>query len=471
MHYKYVWRGLEEMFEFAHLHWKPLPINKLAAAFLLPCNAGEVWRFNSCGHNCQLFHFFITCACFRMSPEAGTDTKPITITSFQSMKKLELLTLCAAIAMAALAGCSQGRNEVTKSGLRPADFETEYEDSLRGRKPVSLHVLKNGSGMEACITNFGGRIVSLTVPDRDGGFRDVVLGFSKASDYFPSNNQSDFGAAIGRYANRIDKGSFVIDGERIQLPVNNFGHCLHGGPAGWQYQVYDAAQPNDSTLILTMHSPDGDQNFPGEVTAVVTYTLRDDNALDIKYSATSTEPTVINMTNHSYFNLSGDPSRPVTDHLLYIDADSFTPVDSTYMTTGEILPVEGTPMDFRTPKLIGRDIDDFGYEQLKNGNGYDHNWVLNGGGDISVKAAELSCPESGIALEVYTTEPGLQFYSGNFLDGTQTGKNGKVYGKRAAACLETQHYPDSPNKPDWPSVVLRPGESYESETIFKFTIR
>ena len=406
-----------------------------------------------------------------MSPEAGTDTKPITITSFQSMKKLELLTLCAAIAMAALAGCSQGRNEVTKSGLRPADFETEYEDSLRGRKPVSLHVLKNGSGMEACITNFGGRIVSLTVPDRDGGFRDVVLGFSKASDYFPSNNQSDFGAAIGRYANRIDKGSFVIDGERIQLPVNNFGHCLHGGPAGWQYQVYDAAQPNDSTLILTMHSPDGDQNFPGEVTAVVTYTLRDDNALDIKYNATSTEPTVINMTNHSYFNLSGDPSRPVTDHLLYIDADGFTPVDSTYMTTGEILPVEGTPMDFRTPKLIGRDIDDFGYEQLKNGNGYDHNWVLNGGGDTSVKAAELSCPESGIALEVYTTEPGLQFYSGNFLDGTQTGKNGKVYGKRAAACLETQHYPDSPNKPDWPSVVLRPGESYESETIFKFTIR
>ena len=263
----------------------------------------------------------------------------------------------------------------------------------------------------------------------------------------------------------------LLDGERIQLPVNNFGHCLHGGPAGWQYQVYDAAQPNDSTLILTMHSPDGDQNFPGEVTAVVTYTLRDDNALDIKYSATSTEPTVINMTNHSYFNLSGDPSRPVTDHLLYIDADSFTPVDSTYMTTGEILPVEGTPMDFRTPKLIGRDIDDFGYEQLKNGNGYDHNWVLNGGGDISVKAAELSCPESGIALEVYTTEPGLQFYSGNFLDGTQTGKNGKVYGKRAAACLETQHYPDSPNKPDWPSVVLRPGESYESETIFKFTIR
>lgn len=387
------------------------------------------------------------------------------------MKKLELLTLCAAAAMAALAACSQGRGNLTASGLDPDDFAASYSDSLHGQKPVALYILKNTAGMEACITNFGGRIVSLTVPDRNGDFRDVVLGFSKASDYFPSNNQSDFGAAIGRYANRINKGAFEIDGERIQLPVNNFGHCLHGGPAGWQYQVYDAEQPNDSTLILTMHSPDGDQNFPGEVTAKVTYTLRSDNALDIKYGAVTTEPTVINLTNHSYFNLSGNPSEPVTGHLLYINADSFTPVDDTYMTTGEILPVEGTPMDFRTPKLIGRDIDNFEYEQLKNGNGYDHNWVLNGAGDIGVVAAVLSCPESGIAMEVYTTEPGIQFYSGNFLDGSQTGKNGKVYGKRAAACLETQHYPDSPNKPGWPSVVLRPGQTFSSETIFKFTVQ
>ena len=221
---------------------------------------------------------------------------------------------------------------------------------------------------------------------------------------------------------------------------------------------------------MTMYSPDGDQNFPGAVTATVTYTLSGDNALDIKYDATTDKKTVINMTNHSYFNLSGDPSQPATDHILYINADNYTPVDSTYMTTGEIVTVKETPMDFTTPKAVGQDIDKFDFIQLKNGNGYDHNWVLNTQGDINQLAAKLTSPTSGISLEVYTNEPGIQVYSGNFLDGTLSGKKGIVYNQRASVCLETQHYPDSPNKPEWPSVILEPGQTYHSECIFKFTV-
>ena len=268
----------------------------------------------------------------------------------------------------------------------------------------------------------------------------------------------------------LNQGKIVIDGDTIQLPVNNFGHCLHGGPKGWQYQVYEGQQVNDSTVTMTMHSPDGDQSFPGAVTAVVTYTVTGDNALDIKYEATTDKKTVINMTNHSYFNLSGDPSKPATDHILYVNADNYTPVDSTYMTTGEIATVKETPMDFTTPKAVGQDIDKFEFIQLKNGNGYDHNWVLNTNGDIRQLAAKLTSPESGISLEVYTNEPGIQVYSGNFLDGTLSGKKGIVYNKRASACLETQHYPDSPNKPEWPSVILEPGQTYQSECVFKFTV-
>lgn len=388
------------------------------------------------------------------------------------MKNLKSVMLGAGATIALLSACSQQQSTtaLTKSGLNPSDFDTVYVDSLKGEKKVSLYTLTNANGMEVCITNFGGRIVSIMVPDKDGNMKDVVLGFSKASDYFPTNNQSDFGAAIGRYANRINKGKIVLDGDTIQLPINNYGHCLHGGPRGWQYQVYDANQQNDSTLTLTMQSPDGDENFPGAVTATVTYILRSDNAIDITYDATTDKKTVINMTNHSYFNLAGDPSKPSTDNILYINADNYTPVDSTFMTTGEIASVKNTPMDFTTPKAISQDIDKVDFVQLKNGNGYDHNWVLNTKGDISKLAAKLTSPVSGITLEVYTNEPGIQVYTGNFLDGTITGKNGVVYNKRASVCLETQHYPDSPNKPNWPSVVLEPGQKYHSECIFKFGI-
>lgn len=371
----------------------------------------------------------------------------------------------APLAIAAIAvSCQPAGNGLTKSGLDPEKFKSEANG-----KPTALYTLTNENGMEACITNYGGRIVSLMVPCSDGALRDVVLGFDSIQAYFPENNQTDFCASIGRYANRIDHGRLPIDGDTIQLPVNNFGHCLHGGPTGWQYQVYEATQPDDTTLVLTMHSPDGDNNFPGNVTATVTYTLRSDNSLAIDYSATTDAPTVINMTNHAYFCLSGDPERTVADDVLQINAAAYTPVDSTYMTTGEILPVAGTPMDFTTPKPVGRDYALFDFDQVRNGNGFDHNWVLATEGDITLPAAVLTSPESGVTLTVYTTEPGIQFYSGNFLDGTIRGKGGKTYVQHAGLCLETQHYPDSPNKPEWPSTMLRPGETYESHTVFAFS--
>ena len=363
-----------------------------------------------------------------------------------------------------LMACQQKPDKVsTLSGLDPVKFSTEVNHSQ-----TNLYTLKNKSGMEVCITNFGGRIVSIMVPDKDGKMQDVVLGFDNIDDYI--RIPSDFGASIGRYANRIAQGRFVLDNDTIQLPQNNFGHCLHGGPQGWQYQVYDANLIDNTTLELTRLSPDGDENFPGNVTAKVTFKLSDDNALDIKYSATTDKKTIINMTNHSYFNLSGDPSQPATDHILYVNADNYTPVDCTFMTTGEIIPVKDTPMDFITPKAIGQDITKYDFVQLKNGNGYDHNWVLNTNGDITKPAARLTSPQSGITLEVYTNEPGIQVYTGNFLDGSIQGKKGITYNQRASVCLETQHYPDSPNKPQWPSVILEPGQTYNSECIFKFSI-
>ena len=358
------------------------------------------------------------------------------------------------------ASCGQ-KTDLTLSGLNPIAYQTNVNDTQ-----TNLYKLKNQKGMEVCVTNFGGRIVSIMVPDKNGEMRDVVLGFDSIADYI--HIPSDFGASIGRYANRINQGRLILDGDTIQLPQNNFGHCLHGGPKGWQYQVYEANQIDDTTLELTIISPDGDENFPGNVTAKVIYKLTEDNAIDIKYRATTDKKTVINMTNH--FNLSGDPSKAATDHILYINAGTYTPVDSTFMTTGEILPVKDTPMDFTVPKVIGKDISNYDFVQLKNGNGYDHNWVLNTKGDLTQIAARLVSPETGIALEVYTNEPGIQVYTGNFLDGTVKGKKGITYNQRASVCLETQHYPDSPNKPEWPSVVLEPGQTYNSECIFKFGV-
>ena len=367
---------------------------------------------------------------------------------------LVILTACA----------PQQKENLTLSGLNPTKFETLVD----GNKAVKLYTLKNAAGMEVCITNFGGRLVSIMVPDKDGKMTDVILGFDNVSDY--QNISNDFGASIGRYANRINQGKITIDGVEYQLPQNNYGHCLHGGPDGWQYKVYEAKQLNDNQLELVLNSPDGDSNFPGNVVAKVIYTLTEDNAVDIKYEATTDKKTVINMTNHAYFNLNGDPSVNSMNQILYIASDSITPVDSTFMTTGEMISVAGTPFDFNTPKAIEQDVTNFDNEQIKFGKGFDHNWVLNTNGDINKLAAKLTSPITGITLEVYTNELGVQVYTGNFLDGTVTGKKGIVYPQRASVCLETQHYPDTPNKAHWPSAISEPGQPYRSQCIYKFSV-
>ena len=367
-----------------------------------------------------------------------------------------------AVAALLMAACTPKAEKATDSGLLQSNFRTEVDG-----KKTDLYILRNKNNMEVCITNFGGRSVSVMVPDKDGQMRDVVLGFDSIQDYI--SKPSDFGASIGRYANRINQGKFTLDGVEYQLPRNNYGHCLHGGPQGFQYRVYDAVQLNPQELQLTYVAKDGEEGFPGNITCKVLMKLTDDNAIDIQYEAETDKPTIVNMTNHSYFNLDGDAGSNA-EHLLTIDADYYTPVDSTFLTTGEIVPVEDTPMDFRTPMPVGERINDFDFVQLKNGNGYDHNWVLNAKGDINRRAASLKSQKTGIVLDVYTNEPGVQVYAGNFLDGSLTGKKGITYNQRASVCLETQKYPDTPNKPEWPSAVLRPGEKYMSQCIFKFSV-
>lgn len=374
------------------------------------------------------------------------------------------------VALALISFGSCGNGNLTESGLDPAKFDT-----IINNKQVKLFVLKNGT-TEVCVTNFGGRVVSICVPNKNGAPTDVVLGYDNIAQYADSvNSPSDFGAAIGRYANRINKGVITVGGKKIQLPQNNYGHCLHGGPSGWQYQVYEAEQVNDTTLRMVLNSPDGDNNFPGNVTATVTYTLTSDNALDMTFEATTDAETVVNMTNHSYFNLSGDPTKAGTNMVLYINADKYTPSDSTFMTTGEIKDVYGTPMDFTKRHALYETIGDTSFVQIKNANGYDHNWCLNtykdGKGDENKIAATLYSPESGISVDVYTNEPGIQVYTGNFLNGTVKGKKGIAYPQRSAVCLETQKYPDSPNKEKWPSPYLKPGEKYYSHVVYKFSVK
>ncbi len=331
-------------------------------------------------------------------------------------------------------------------------------------KEVGFYTLCGGD-VKAVITNFGARIMSLHV----GGV-DVVLGFDSIDDYFPQNHASDFGAVIGRFANRIAKGRFAIDWDIVQLPRNNGPNCLHGGPDGWQYQPFDVLEASSTTLHLALISPDGDNGFPGTVHAEVTYTLSPDGALRIDYSASTDQPTVINLTNHSYFNLNGtDKESPLTDihnHILGIDADFYTPTDSTAIPLGKHSPVEGTPFDFRSPKPIGRDIAT-NHPQLHIGRGYDHNFVLRSP-SLDHPSASLSSPVTGISLQVFTTAPGMQLYTGNFLDDVH-GKNGIIYPVRSAVCLETQQYPDSPNH-RWPESTgyLMPGHPFASTTIFKF---
>lgn len=389
------------------------------------------------------------------------------------MINLKSIVGCAIVAASSLVACNNAAPETNslKSGLNPADFDT-----VINKKQVKLYTLRNANGMEVDITNFGGRVVSIMVPDKNGDFQDVVLGFDNVAQYADSvNSPSDFGAAIGRYANRINKGKIEIEGTKYQLATNNFGHSLHGGPSGWQYQVYDVVESNDSVLKMTIASPDGDNGFPGNVKATVTYTLTNTNALDIAFEGTTDKTTVINMTNHSYFNLSGDPTTTVLDHELWINAAKYTPSDATYMTTGEEKSVEGTPMNFTQQHAIGEQINDTTFEQLKNANGYDHNWCLltykDGKGDDTTPCARVYCPTTGIELNVYTTEPGIQVYTGNFLEGKVIGKKGIKYPQRAGICLESQKYPDSPNKTQWVSPLLKKGETYHSHLVYAFGVK
>jgi len=337
-------------------------------------------------------------------------------------------------------------------------------------QPVDLYVLTNKNGVEAAITNYGGAVVSLKVPDRNGKFGDVVLGYDALDGYV--NDKSYFGAIVGRYGNRIGHAQFSIDGKTYTLAKNNGENSLHGGIKGFNKAVWAAKElpaKNGQSLELTYLSKDGEEGFPGNLHVRVVYTLTDSNELKIEYSATTDKKTVVNLTNHTYFNLAGPGSGDILGHQLVIEADKFTPVDAALIPTGELRDVPGTPLDFGKATAIGARIDQDD-EQLKLGHGYDHNFVLRraAGAPISL-AARVMEPNTGRVLEVWTTEPGVQFYTGNFLDGTARGKGGLAYARRSAFCLETQHFPDSPNQPKFPSVVLNPGEKYSTTTTYKFT--
>lgn len=372
--------------------------------------------------------------------------------------------LCMAVmATCMLLSCTEKREETTISGLKKSDFRIEVKG-----KTTDLYVLKNANGVEACITNYGGRLVSMMVPDKNGKLTDVVLGYDNIRQYVETDG--NYGALIGRYGNRIAKGTFTLENVTYTLPQNNNGHCLHGGPQGYHAQVWDAHQLSDQVLELSYLSPDGEAGFPGNLHIKVIYSLTNDNAIDICYEATADKPTVVNLTNHSYFNLSGVPGSQITDHTLMIDADTYLPVDSTLIPLSTPVPVEGTPMDLRRPAIIGAGIDE-PFEQLRYGGGYDHNWCLNTNGNIDRPAAKAVSPTSGIGVEVYTNEPGIQFYAGNAMTKAgDKGKHGAIYPHRGALCLETQHYPDSPNQPAFPTTVLHPGEKYVSQCIYKFVV-
>lgn len=330
-----------------------------------------------------------------------------------------------------------------------------------------LYTLTNSKGMEAAISTYGGVVVSLKVPDRTGTPGDVVLGFDNLEGYLKPNPY--FGAIVGRYGNRIAHGKFTLDGVEYTLARNNGENSLHGGIRGFDKRIWTVAHANGQSVELKYLSKDGEEGFPGNLSTTVTYTLTDNNELRIDYSATTDKNTILNLTNHSYFNLAGQGNGDVLGHQVTIFADRFTPVNKTMIPTGELLNVQGTPFDFRQPHAIGERINS-NDDQLVLGRGYDHNFVLNRAADSGLElAARVSEPITGRVLEVLTTEPGVQFYTANFLDGTLTGKGGKVYGPRSAFCLETQHFPDSPNKPDFPSVVLKPGEHYQTTTVYRFS--
>jgi len=375
-----------------------------------------------------------------------------------------------AVAIALLAGMilSAAAHWANKVEANPMTKKQSFGKTADGTD-IYLYTLTNKNGMEAGIINFGGTLVSLKVPDRTGKIADVVLGYDTLEEYVNGSNY--FGATVGRYGNRIAHGTFTLDGVKYALAKNNGDNSLHGGTKGFNKVVWTAKEipsKDGSALQLNYLSKDGEEGYPGNLSVQVVYTLTDGNELQIDYSASTDKDTVLNLTHHSYFNLRGQGEGDVLDHRLTLNADRFTPVDAGLIPTGELRNVAGTPFDFRTPVAIGARInqDD---EQLKLGNGYDHNWVLNRkAGDALSLAARVEESTTGRTVEVWTTEPGVQFYTGNFLDG-KSGKGGKIYNFRNAFCLETQHYPDSPNHTDFPSTVLKPGTHLHSKTVYRFS--
>jgi aldose 1-epimerase len=380
------------------------------------------------------------------------------------MKKiLQLIAMTSAgLGLIYLAGCASV--PPSAGAISAAPFGNTTDGT-----PVQIYTLRNRNGMEARIMTYGGIVESLKVPDRNGRLGDVVLGYDNLAGYL--TNSPFFGALIGRYGNRIAKGQFTLDGQTYTLPTNNPPNSLHGGDKGFFARVWKTAalvSSNGPVLQLSYLSKDGEEGYPGNLSVTATYTITEDNALRLDFEATSDKDTVCNLTHHSYFNLAGQGNGDILGNLLYLNANRFTPVDATLIPIGELRPVDGTPFDFRQPTAIGARInaDD---QQIKFGPGYDHNWVINKPlGQLGLMA-RVSEPISGRVLEVFSTEPGLQFYSGNFLNGSITGKDGMVYRYRSAFCMEPQHYPDSPNHPEFPSTELKPGETYHNTIIYKFS--
>ena len=350
------------------------------------------------------------------------------------------------------------------------DVTVESFGKTADGQQVRIYKLTNANGLKAGVMTYGAIVVSLEAPDKTGKMDDVVLGYDNLDGYLRSSPY--FGAIVGRYGNRIGKGKFTLDGTEYTLAVNNNENHLHGGIKGFDKVVWTDEpvwRSNAVGVKLSYLSKDGEEGYPGNLKATVTYVLTNDNELRIEYAATTDKATPVNLTHHGYWNLTGG-QRDILGHMLTLNADKFTPVDKGLIPTGELPPVKGTVMDFTKPTAIGARIEN-DFEQLKFGGGYDHNWVLNKSGKGMTLAARVHEPTSGRVMEVYTKEPGIQFYSGNFLDGTITGKGGTVYQHRWGLCLETQHYPDSPNKPNFPSTILRPGQKYETVTVYRFSTR
>lgn len=384
------------------------------------------------------------------------------------MKKLKLPFLLMALAAFLATACeNKAKNDAATETIAYQSDSTLFDTLIDGKK-VGLYKIHNANGVIAEITNFGGKVVSLMVPNKSGEMTDVVVGMKSTADYIKSTD-GYYGAIIGRYGNRIANGQFILDGKSYQLPQNNGKNSLHGGPKGFHYAVWDADQLNDSTIQFCYTSKDGEMGYPGELLVKVIYQLTNDNALKISYDATTNKKTVINLTNHAYFNLNGEGSGTILDHQLQLFANEFTPIDSTLIPTGVLSLVKGTPFDFNNVETIGKRIG-ADNEQIKFGKGYDHNFVLSDTQKMK-HAAKVIGDKSGVVMDVYTEEPGIQFYSGNFMKGVNVFKGGAKDDFRTAFCLETQHFPDSPNHANFPTTVLNPGENYKTNSTYKFSVR